>query len=295
MRSVAFLLGLLAHDAPAFVTAEDLGSPHGDAIGKWQALGFIDREPGMHPHPSCPHCAEGVPYRAEGRLVCSACRTALDDRALLAWPVRREAFVASLADHLGLRDEVGAIDGSLWELGSGRTGGNTVVCFFHAGGPLSESARARLAPYRRVLVLSAVLADSDGPGRWVPLTELFEADGTFARIALPDLLRDRGPVCFDHETGVLRVGTALAGEVPTGSREWAMLACLAEQADQFVSYRELKREVLRQTGGSGGTEEATFCQKLKSRIKEKYVPGIDRLVVTTNKGDGYRLRAEGEL
>ena len=46
--------------------------------------------------------------------------------------------------------------------------------------------------------------------------------------------------------------------------------------------------------GSGGIDEATFCQKLKSRIKEEYIPGIDRLVVTRNKGDGYRLRAQAE-
>jgi len=74
----------------------------------------------------------------------------------------------------------------------------------------------------------------------------------------------------------------------------ALLACLAEQIDQFVPYRDLKREVLARTGGGGGAEEATFCQKLKSRIKVEFVPGIDRLIVTSNKGDGYRLRAEGE-
>ena len=59
-----------------------------------------------------------------------------------------------------------------------------------------------------------------------------------------------------------------------------------------MPYRDLKRAVLARTGGRSETDEATFCQKLKSRIKEKYVHGIDRLVVTTNKGDGYRLRAE---
>ena len=42
------------------------------------------------------------------------------------------------------------------------------------------------------------------------------------------------------------------------------------------------------------TEEATFCQKLKSRIKTRHIPQFDRVIVTTNKGDGYRLRENGE-
>ncbi len=295
MRSLAFLLRLLATKGPAFVTAEDIDGPAKDAIAKWQELGFIGREPGVHPHPSCPHCSEDVPYRAEGRLICSACRSTVGGRELLAWPVHRDAFLRALSSHFGLHDGVHKTDGELWELGSGKVDGNVVACFFHIGGPLSESARARLASYRRTLVFTAQLAhDAGRPGRWVSLAELLEADGTFTRVGLPELLRDRGLVRFNRETGALRVGAAFAGEVPPGSREWAFLACLAEQLDQFVPYRDLKRAVLRETGGSGGTDEATLCQKLKSRIKEKYISDIDRLIVTTNKGDGYRLRAEGE-
>jgi hypothetical protein len=48
--------------------------------------------------------------------------------------------------------------------------------------------------------------------------------------------------------------------------------------------------VLRRAGSTDTTEEATFCQGLKSRIKKKWVPRIDELIATTNKGDGYRLR-----
>ena len=57
-----------------------------------------------------------------------------------------------------------------------------------------------------------------------------------------------------------------------------------------MPYPDIKREVLFRSGGADGTEEATYCQGLKSRLKRR-MPGIDRLVVTTNKGDGYRLRA----
>lgn len=295
MRSATFLLGLLHPGAPAFVTAEDLDGPHREAITRWQARGFIGREPGMHPVPGCPSCGEGVPYRVEGRLLCSACRSALDDRTLLAWPVRREAFLAALAAHLGLHGGLGHVGGGLWELGGGSVDGAAVTCFVHAGGPLSEQDRGRIARYRRTLVLSATPAsDPGGPGRWVPLIDVLTEEGEVAVTGLADLIRDRGPVRFDRETGALRMGATLAGEVPVGSREWALLDCLAGQLDQFVPYRDLKREVLRRTGGSGGAEEATFCQKLKSRIKERFVPGIDRLIVTTNKADGYRLRAEGE-
>ena len=295
MSSLAFLLGLLALGAPAFVTGEDIDGPHKDALATWQALGFIGREPGVHPHPTCPHCAEGVPYRAEGRLLCSGCRCVLPPRELLAWPVHREAFLTALATHLGLRGGVRSIDAQFWELGSGNAEGSGVVGFFHADGPLSDPARTKFALYRRVLVLSAAPgAEHDGLGRWVPLTAVLDADGAFARIELPDLLRQRGRVRFDRETGGLRVGATLVGEIPPGGREWAFLACLAEHLDQFVPYTDLKWAVLRETGGSGETDEATFCQKLKSRIKEKYVPRIDHLIATTNKGDGYRLRAEGE-
>ncbi len=295
MRSVPFLLGLLSPDAPAFVTAEDIDGPHREVIRVWQQRGFIAWDPGMHPAPSCPHCAEGVPYRAEGRLLCSSCRSELDPRELLAWPVRRDAFLAALAAHVGLRDGILAIDGDFWELGTGTVDSNAVACFFHAGGSLSPASREYLTSYRRTLVFTTQPSEPNRPGRWIPLTQVLKADGTFSRVGLPDLLRDRGPVRFDRETGALRVGTALAGEVPLGSSEWAFLACLAEQLDQFVPYRDLKRAVLREMGGSGDTDEATFCQKLKSRLKKEFIHGIDRLLVTSNKGDGYRLRAEGEV
>ena len=60
--------------------------------------------------------------------------------------------------------------------------------------------------------------------------------------------------------------------------------------NEYVAYADIKHYVLQHSGGTDTTEEATFCQRLKSRIKKKSVPKIDVLVATTNKGDGYRLR-----
>jgi hypothetical protein len=50
----------------------------------------------------------------------------------------------------------------------------------------------------------------------------------------------------------------------------------------------------RDTGCTDDTEEATFCQGLKSRIKKKWVLSIDRIITTTNKGDRHRLRGYAE-
>ena len=134
-----------------------------------------------------------------------------------------------------------------------------------------------------------------GRGAWVPLVELFLPDGTPAIPDLAALLGVRGKVRFDAHSGALWVGVTLLGEVPPGSREFHFLRCLAEQLDHFVPYADLKREVLRRSGSTDGTEEATFCQVLKSRIKRNWVPEIDRLIATTNKGDGYRLRGHAEV
>ena len=73
------------------------------------------------------------------------------------------------------------------------------------------------------------------------------------------------------------------------------MRCLAADLDHFVPYADLKAAVLRQSGSRDTTDEATFCQGLKSRIKKKWLPKIDVIVATTNKADGYRLRGYAEL
>jgi hypothetical protein len=91
------------------------------------------------------------------------------------------------------------------------------------------------------------------------------------------------------------VGNAYLGDVPIGSKEYHLLVRLAAEQDRFVAYSDLKHYVLRQSGSTDTADEASFCQSLKSRIKKKWIAKIDLLLATTNKSEGYRLRARTEL
>jgi hypothetical protein len=102
------------------------------------------------------------------------CGSALDNRVLLAWPVKREVVLATLAARLGLHGDVRMVDSSLWELGTGKAGGSAVACFFHPVGPLLPAAHAVIAAYRRVLILSAThTVVPEVSGQWLPLMEVF--------------------------------------------------------------------------------------------------------------------------
>ena len=46
-------------------------------------------------------------------------------------------------------------------------------------------------------------------------------------------------------------GDDLAGEVPLGSKEYYLLACLAENIDRYVAYPDLKHEVLERSERCG--------------------------------------------
>src|SRR5206468_1502206 len=100
---------------------------------------------------------------------------------------------------------------------------------------------------------------------------------------------------FETHSGALLVGDTPLGEVPLWSKEYFFLQCLAANLDHFVSYTDLQHFVLTQTGLRAETDEASFCQGLKSRIKKKWIGKLDLLLATTNKGDGYRLRGYAEV
>lgn len=296
--SLQFVLGLLDREDPARAAPEDFDGRHGDALRAWQAAGFLDRQAGMNPVPSCPYCGEGAPYRVGGRYLCSRCHSEVPPRHLLLWQLDREAFLSWLAREMRLRGDVRRIDEHLWQLGTFIAAGEAVECFYSRRGRPSEPGEARLAAYRSVLIL---FGESPPPAserrgfRCVSLLELLRLDNCPAVTDVRPLLRARGDVRFEAHSGAVFVGDAWLGEIPVGSKEYCLLRRLAFDLDRFVAYSDLKRDILRQTGSRDETEEATFCQGLKSRIKKKWVPRIDLLIATTNKADGYRLRAYAEL
>lgn len=292
--SVEFLIGLLDRDDPAGITQEDFEGAHGPALRRWQERGFIQSEPGINPAPSCPHCGEGVPYQLGDRFVCSCCCSEVDPHSLLLWTLDQDAFLAWLAGELRLRGGVRRIDDSLTQLGTWEGEDGVCECFYRRSNPLSEVGRARLSAYRTILVLFGLCPPPETErrgSRCLSLLELLGPDDPVVARDLRSLLRARGAVRFDVLSGALWAGDTRLGEVPVGSKEFAFLHVLADHLDQFVPYGDLKHVVLRQAGSTDTTEEATFCHRLKNRIKQKgWIPMIDRLLVTTNKADGYRLR-----
>jgi hypothetical protein len=290
---VELLLRLLDQDGVPLATPEDFEGALGQALRAARSLGLFGASPGVNPVPSCPLCGEGVPYRVGGRTVCNACRGVVEPADLAAWELDREAFLKWLAAGLKLNGPVRRVDDRLWQLGTLAAATGPRECFYRRDGPVSDSGSARLDAYRDVLVFHGTGRPArTGTGSWPAVSLLAILDATDGLA-----VRDTGPlpragwaVRFDAHSGVLWAGDERLGEVPVGGREYHFLVCLAARLDHFVAYADIKRDVLRATGSTDATEEATFCQGLKSRIKKKYVPGIDRVVATTNKADGYRLR-----
>jgi hypothetical protein len=298
MTAAELLLRLLAGGDPAFLTREDADTVTGAAFDAWQAAGFLGHEAGTHPVLGCPHCGEGVPYRVDGRDICNRCHGEVNPAHLAAWAFDREAVLRWLARGLRLRGGVRPVDDALWQLGTWEGTGGPCECFFLGDRAPAVAGRSRLEAYRDVLVLHGVRrpAGADLPRvRWASLLGLF-GPGPVPVLTDPErLFRPTGGVRFDAHSGALWVGERPLGEVPPGSRECFFLACLAGNLDRLVPYADIKRAVLRGTGRPDATDEATFAQVLKSRIKRRWVPQIDRLIASTGRGDGYRLRGYAEL
>jgi hypothetical protein len=293
MTDAAFLVGLLDCGLGACVSADDFTGPHGSALLQWQERGFVAAEPSVHPAPGCPHCWEGVPYQLGERTLCDHCYAAVDPCYLLIWALRAGDFFRWFAVEAGLHGDVQHLDAATWQLGTWTDAGGRTECFFRGPGSASQLGRDRLSAYRHVLVLFGRTRPQDAlppTARLLSLLDVLQQTDRLTVTPLATLLRPRGDVRFDAHSGALWLGDRLLGEVHPGTKEFFLLARLAAEIDHFVPYRELKREVLRQTGSEDATAEATFCQKLKNRIKSRYVAGIDELITATNKGDGYRLR-----
>lgn len=290
--SLDFLLGLLEHTYPAHVAWEDFTGAQDPALRGLQGMGLLSQEAGRNPVASCPHCAEGVPYRLGERFLCTRCRSTIDQRHLLLWRLDLDAFLVWLAEGLKLQGGVRHIDRQLWQLGTGTEGDWRFECFYYRGGALTEAEKQRLAAYRQAVVLYGLTRPGAGDhtGPVVSLLELLDLKRTLTLAKKPRLFVTRGAVRFDRQTGALQAGDLWLGEVPVLSKEHAFLTVLADRQDRFVPYADLKTAVLQRTGSQDTTEEATFCQKLKSRIKKKWVSNIDQLIVANKKEGSYRLR-----
>jgi hypothetical protein len=293
-RSLEFILGILERDSPPCVAQEDFDGLHGTALRLWQEMGFLRQEPGAHFVPSCPHCGEGVPYPVGDRLLCSACGSRVDPQHLLLWEFDLQTFLWWLSRGMHLQGGTSRVDDCLWQLGRLVTKDSFYECFFQRGHTLLETGRQRLSAYRNVLLLYCLRPPSGIGHAAVTARSLLQMLWLEKTLTLSDpapLLRPQGAIRFERHSGALWAGDTWLGEVPVGSKEFFFLDCLVRELDHFVSYADIKQYVLRQSGGSDSTEEATFCQQLKNRIKrKKWITEIDRLVVTTNKGEGYRLR-----
>lgn len=287
-----FLLGILEERYPACVAQEDFDGPHGGLLHLCQSMGFLANEPVRHPVPSCPFCDDGVPFRLGDSYLCNGCGSTVDPRHMLLWQFDLGAFLRWLAQALHLSGEVRQIDASLWQLGTLELATGLAECFFWRDAELSAAASNRLAAFRNTVVLYCLTCPRPemARGASISLLEVLRLDQALAVIDPARLLRG-GAVRFDPQTGALWAGDQWLGEVPFGSKEFYFLDCLAQHIDHFVPYADIKHHVLQHTGSKDSTEEATLCQQLKNRIKRKgWIPEIDRLMVTTRKGDGYRLR-----
>jgi len=295
--SLEFILGLLERHFPAFASGEDFAGAHGQALRLWQRRGFLSRQPESNPVRSCPHCREGVPYRLGGRFVCAVCQSPVDHQCLHRWRFNLDAFLSWLAQGLKLKAGVRQVDEYLWQLGSLWHGDLRYECFFCLGGMLSQQGRQRLLAYRNALLLSGLptAAPVDAfPGHCLSLLEILDQEKRSLKVTdLARVMHGGGAVRFDDESGAFWAGDQLLGHIPVDSTEYHLLSCLSQRIDEFVPYADIKHFVLHNSGSRDTTEEATFCQRLKSRIKKR-VPRIDDFIATTNKGRGYQLRAHME-
>ncbi|MFL5328575.1 MAG: hypothetical protein ACJ8C4_06640 [Gemmataceae bacterium] len=290
-----FILGLVDDSDPAFAAFGDFLGPHAAALRVWQAMGFLSQRPEPNRVPSCPECRAAVPITLNGGLLCPRCLSNVDQRHLSLWRFELERLLSWLAHELRADGTLRAVDNSVWQLGSVVVGEGRYECFFCRSAPLSEVASRRLLAFRSSILfhplIATEIAAAGFAGPQLSLLEVLQFDGSSLRVnSLDRLLHNESRVRFVPESGALLAGDQWMGEVPIGSREYHFMACLSKHQDRFVPYPDLKFEVLRRSGGRDTTDDATFCQKLKGRIKKNWVREIDHVVVTTNRGDGYRLR-----
>jgi hypothetical protein len=299
-QPLEFLLGLLDTFDPAHVGHDDLCGPNRHLLLSAQRAGFLATEPGMNPVPSCPYCIAGTPYRIDDAYFCSRCGSRIALPHLQCWRLETDTFLTWLTKQLQLSGPIERIDGSLWRLGMGAIGHERVECFYLRGEGLPNHTLGRLLVYRNALLLHGKLRPprlTGFEGRIISLLDVLRFDGrTFEAVPIASLLKQGGAVRFIEASGVILAGDVPLGQIPRGTREFHLVSCLAAHAGTAIPYSDLKRFVCKMSHSSDSTEEATFCQKLKSRIKRMHgVAAIDDLITTDRATGGYVLKAALDL
>lgn len=292
--AVEFLLRLLEHHPMAFVDWDDLHGKYAALLCACQAAGFLALRPQALPAPGCPWCGEGVPGRVGRRLLCDACFADVDPRRLCGWPLDLDAFLAWLAAGLGLAGSPSRIEQRLWHLGTFEAAGGKRPCFYRVAGGLSAAGRHTLLADGAVVLHGLTPPEADpAHGRFVSLREVLRSEPSLSVAGLGPALGGRR-VRFDPATGSLWLDGVCLGAAPYRCREYHLLAVLAERQGAFTPYAELKREVLRRSGGRDGRDAASFCHRLKSRLKSAHVPRIDEVLVSGRGAGGYLLGVAGD-
>jgi len=293
------LLRLLDSAHPADASGEEFDGPCGETFRVFQRAGFLATEPAMNPALSCPHCVAGTPYILGGRYVCNRCRSTVDRRHLQLWRFDLEAFLRWFAREQALTGGVEGIDEGLWRLGTFDRGERVSECFFLRGGESSALARRRLAAFRSVLILHGRSEPPRIDGIGAQVLSIIEAltveGGRLVSRPLSQLFAHRrgGIVHFDRHTGVLLVGDEFLGQIPSGTREFALIDCLWGADGAVIPYADLKRAVSEASGSSDTRDEATYCHRLKSRLKKEHgIAAIDQLIRADRLGGGYMLVRE---
>lgn len=290
-RPGEIIAGLLERGERAWANARDWTGDDRLTFHKLRGIGALAPEPLLQPSPTCPYCGLGAPHAWSGRIVCDECQTILDPVNCLVWPFHADRFFRWFSRETQLKGTVAPLCAGAWQLGCFVADQVAWECFYAGTQPHSSEAWSRLRAYRNVLLIRGSIPEeySTDTGRQVLLANVL-GDFTIDAGTLPECVRPPGRVRFDPTSGGVWTGSILQGEVSPGSREYYLLARLAAEIDHYVAYGDLKQFVLRESRSRDQTDEATFCQRLKSRIKKHAIPAIDRLIVTSNKGDGYRLR-----
>jgi hypothetical protein len=300
--SLEFLFRLLDSSCPADFSPEELDGPCGEVLRVCQRMGFLAAEPGKNPVASCPHCQSGTAYRQNQRFVCNRCRSTIDVRELYLWRFDLRAFLNWYCKQQRLSREPEQIDDCAWRLGTLDTKSAVHECFYLRGKACSDLARRRLSAFRSVLILhgkSEPPSIEGIPARMLLMAETLSMRGTHLTVRrLGECLGShrRLPVRFDPRSGTLCLGDAFLAKIAAGTREFAFVERLAAAKGEVIAYADLKRAVSLATGSIDSRDEATFCHRLKSRLKKNHsIPMIERLIEADPSMGGYRLVRETVL